>query len=277
MKAIFLIASFMLFIPASGYAQAWKLIWSDEFDYTGLPDEAKWGYEGGFTRNEEAQWYTVRRRENARVENGVLIIEARKEQYKNPGYNPHSPNWRFTRPYAQYTSASLVTKNKGSWAFGRIEVRARLPTGRGLWPAIWTIGANIDEVKYPKSGEIDIMEYYGRIPDQIFANLHYEKNGKRTSSGGKLALNKATEAFHVFAIEWTPHKIDFFVDRVKYHSFQVSVAGIGEDNAFRNPHYLIINLALGGSSGGPIDDSMLPAQFLIDYVRVYQADSDTRK
>ncbi|CAG4884366.1 Beta-glucanase [Georgfuchsia toluolica] len=260
----------MLLLPATVHAADWELAWSDEFNYSGLPDESKWGYEGGFTRNEEAQWYSIRRKENARVENGLLILEARKEQIPNPGYKSTATNWRQSRPYAQYTSASLITKNKASWAYGRIEVRAKLPKGKGLWPAIWTIGANIDQEKYPKCGEIDIMEYYGKIPDQIFANLHFDKNGARTSSSGKMALDNASGSFHVFAIEWDHDRIDFFVDQVKYHSFAVSSADSGDYNAFRNEHYLLINLAMGGASGGSIDDSILPAQFLIDYVRVYR-------
>src|SRR5215469_12052083 len=142
------------------YAADWKLVWSDEFDKPGLPDSTKWGYETGFVRNHEKQFYTGGRRENARVENGTLIIEARKEQYKD----------------AEYTSASLTTQGKASWAYGRIEMRAKLPTGRGIWPAFWMLGTGHGKgVKWPDCGEIDIMELVGFHPETVEAHCHTAK------------------------------------------------------------------------------------------------------
>lgn len=258
------------FLSSNSQASDWQLVWSDEFNYSGLPNPEKWDYEGGFNRNEEAQWYTRGRLENARVENGMLVIEARKERFTNPGYQPGASSWRQSRPYAEYTSASLMTRGKAAWKFGRIEVRAKLPQGKGLWPAIWTLGSNIGQVKYPKCGEIDIMEYYGKKPDLVFANLHFDKNGKRASFPGRADIADAINDFHVYAIEWDDKKIDFFVDQQKYLTFPVNEADGPDGNPFRKEQYLLINLALGGASGGAIDDASLPARFFIDYVRVYQ-------
>src|SRR5690348_5754560 len=139
-------------------AANWKLVWSDEFEQPGLPDPAKWNYEEGFIRNNEAQFYTTNRSENARVENGMLVIEARKERFKNPAFDPEAKGRggpRRNREYAEYTSASLTTRGKASWTYGRIEVKAKLPTARGTWPAIWTLGTN-RQAGWPACGEIDI-------------------------------------------------------------------------------------------------------------------------
>src|SRR5215475_5915024 len=139
-------------------ATDWKLVWSDEFDKPGLVDPAKWDYEVGLIRNNEAQYYTRERKENARVEDGMLVIESRKELFKNPDYNPaaQGKSTRRNRESSEYTSASITTRGKASWTYGRIEVRAKLPSGRGTWPAIWTLGTNT-QVSWPGCGEIDIM------------------------------------------------------------------------------------------------------------------------
>lgn len=235
----------------------WKLVWSDEFDKDGLPDPSKWGYEEGFLRNIEAQYYTVARKENARVEDGHLVIEARKEPFGG----------------GEYTSASVTTRGKASWRYGRIEVRAKLPTGVGTWPAIWMLGTNIREVGWPKCGEIDIMENVGFNPDQIHANIHTEafNHVKGTGKGSSITIEKPYEDFHVYKVEWYPDRMDFFVDDQKYFTYENS----GNGNAewpFDKEHYLILNLAIGGAWGGQqgIDDSIFPQQYLIDYVRVYQ-------
>jgi len=256
------------------HAAQWQLVWSDEFDYTGLPDSTKWDYEEGFVRNNEMQYYTRARKQNARVENGVLVIEGRKEQIANPKYKPGTDSWIQKREYGQYTSASLITFNKASWTFGRIEVRARLPQGKGTWPAIWTLGANISKVRWPKCGEIDIMEHVGKDPNWICGTANYDLNGKRQYDQGKIQTETPYADFHIFAIEWFDDRIDFFFDDTKYFTFPVDKAGQGEDNPFRKPQYLLINLGLGGSWGGEIDDSMLPQKYLIDYVRVYRSKTD---
>jgi len=256
-------------------AGEWKLVWSDEFDKAGLPDAAKWGYETGFIRNNERQYYTRARSENARVENGMLIIEARKEKYKNPGGST-AANGRGGsrgREDANYTSASLTTDGKAAWTYGRIEVRAKLPSGRGTWPAIWTLGTNIGEVGWPACGEIDIMEFVGFEPGVVHANIHTRKYNhvRKTGKGDKISIADASEAFHVYAVEWDAQKMDFFVDDRKYFTFRNE--GSGPDGwPYDKEQYLKLNLAIGGDWGGQkgVDDGIFPQRYTIDYVRVYQ-------
>ena len=167
-------------MPMLAGGEEWKLVWSDEFNKAGLPDAAKWDYETGLVRNHERQFYTRARRENARVENGMLIIEARKEKYRSPSTEPAARSEQEGREKldhqgADYTSASLTTSGKAAWTYGRIEVRAKLPSGRGTWPAIWTLGTNIDKAGWPSCGEIDIMEFVGFEPGIIHANIHTRK------------------------------------------------------------------------------------------------------
>jgi len=257
-------------VAALGYAGEWEMVWSDEFEYKGLPDKTKWDYEEGFVRNKEMQYYTCAREGNARVENGLLVIEGRKEQLLNSNYKPGSDFWKENREFTQYTAASLITLNRASWTYGRIEVRAKLPQGKGVWPAIWTLGVNRSEVRWPQCGEIDIMEFIGKEPSLIHANAHYIVDGTHQASGGKLQTESPYEDFHIYAIEWYSDRIDFFFDEIKYYTFSIDQAGQGIENPFRKPHYLLINLALGGSWGGMIDDSILPQKYLIDYVRVYK-------
>ena len=255
MKIKYLLLTLML---ASGlFGQTRRLVWSDEFDVPGLPDSTKWSYEEGLVRNREVQYYTKARPENARVEDGCLVIESRKEPWGKAGY----------------TSASLHTCGKASWTYGRIEVRAQLPTGRGMWPAIWLLGVDQSEVHWPTCGEIDIMENVGFDPDRIFANIHTKayNHVKKTNKGASLVVPKPYEAFHVYAIDWTPERIEFFVDSTRYFTF--ANEGMGRDAwPFDQAQYLILNTAIGGSWGGEkgIDDSIFPRRFRIDYVRVYQ-------
>ena len=251
--------------------QTKRLIWSDEFDYTGFPDDSKWGYEVGFVRNEEAQYYTKGREKNATVEDGCLVITGRKEKYKNPGYVKDSPKWQLNRAYAGYTSASVVTKDKFIVKYGRVEVKAKLPFGDGTWPAIWMLGDNISKAGWPKCGELDIMEFLGREPKRIYGTCHYgDAAGKHKSEGKHIDVNpKPSEDFHLYAVNWYPDRIDFFYDELKYFTFKIDQAEVGDSNAFRKPFYLLINLALGGW-GGEIDDSIIPQKYYIDYVRVYE-------
>lgn len=238
----------------------WELVWSDEFDRDGLPDPSRWRYEEGLVRNDEAQYYTRERPENARVEDGFLVIEARREPFAD----------------ADYTSASVTTRGVASWRYGRIEVRAKLPTGRGMWPAIWMLGENIDEVGWPECGEIDIMENVGFDPDRIHANVHTEafNHVLGTNLGASVEIPRPYEDFHLYAVEWSADRIDFYVDGEQYFSFGNSGAGAAEW-PFDQPHFLILNAAIGGGWGGQqgIDDSIFPQQYLIDYVRVYQRPS----
>ena len=267
---------FALMTAVSSHASDWKLVWSDEFDKPGLPDSTKWAYETGFIRNNEAQYYTRARNENARVENGMLVIEARKEHFPNPDFDPaakDSRRARRSREFAEYTSASLTTRGKTNWTFGRIEVRAKLPAARGTWPAIWTLGINERQVGWPSCGEIDIMEFVGLEPGVIHANVHtrkynhVQKNGK----GGQLKVADASDAFHVYALEWDAEHLDLFVDDHKYFTYSNEHTG-SDAWPFDKPQFLILNLAIGGEWGGQkgIDDSVFPQKYLIDYVRVYQ-------
>jgi autotransporter-associated beta strand protein len=262
-------------ITATATNSGWAQVWSDEFNYSGLPDSNKWGYENGFVRNQESQYYTTNRLENACVTNGMLIITARKEAYFLPGQLTN---------IADYTSASLITQDKENWTYGRIEMRAQLPAPiSGVWPAFWMLGTNITTVGWPACGEIDILEYIGRNPYFIHANAFYGVDG--VAIGSDLWYSTPTppfDGFHTYAIDWSAQQIDFLYDGSVYFSYPVNYAGSGPDNPFRNPQYLILNFALGGDFGGPIWDPGLPQQYTIDYVRVYQlipawtgADSDT--
>jgi len=257
-------------------AGEWKLVWSDEFDYTGLPNPKKWNYEVGFIRNRELQYYTKARKENARVENGMLIIESRKEKFKNPNYRPDAgrrSRWNVSREYADYTSASLITNGKAGWCYGRIEVRAKLPTGRGTWPAIWTLGTNIKEVGWPTCGEIDILENVGFNPDKIHANIHTKKYNhvRKTGKGSSIKVSKPYKEFHIYAIEWYEDRIDFYVDDNKYFTYENEKSGEAAW-PYDKQQYLILNTAIGGAWGGQkgVDDSIFPQKYYIDYVRVYQ-------
>src|SRR5262245_13440636 len=255
-------------IPLS--AADWQLVWSDEFEKPGLPDPARWDYETGFIRNSEAQCYTRARKENARTEGGMLIIEARKERLKNPDYDASrkSRRGRRNREFAEYTSASLTSRGKASWTYGRIEVRAKLPAGRGTWPAIWMLGSNFDEVGWPACGEIDIMEFVGYEPGVVHANIHTPNYNhvRGTGKGEKTAVPDASEHFHRYAVEWDAKRMDFFVDDRKYFSF--SNEGTGREVwPYDRDHYLILNLAIGGTWGGRegIDEGIFPQRFTIDY------------
>jgi len=234
-------------------ANDWQLTWSDEFDQPGAPDPSKWDYDigGGGWGNNELEYYTDRR-VNSRVEGGKLIIEARKEEFKEN----------------HYTSARLVTRGKQDFKYGRFEVSAKLPSGLGTWPAIWLLGSN--GKPWPANGEIDIMEHLGRNQGWIHGSVHCQKyffkNGNQKTS--IVYIPDATIAFHEYALEWYPDHMDFFVDNNKY--LTVVKEGEGwEGWPFDDPEHMILNLALAGW-GGPVTDAHLPARMEIDYVRVYQ-------
>lgn len=237
-------------------AETRKLLWSDEFNYSGLPDSTKWQYEEGFIRNQEAQYYTKERLKNTQVKDGVLTITAHKEDFKG----------------ARYTSASINTKGRYEFTYGRIEVRAKIPEGRGTWPAIWTLGTNISEAGWPVCGEIDIMEFVGYEPDKIYANVHTGdyNHSKGTGRGANITVEKPFADFHVYAVEWYADHMDFYFDDQKYFSCPKKNEGIGEWPFFE-PQYLLINLAIGGAWGGRmgIDDEIFPVSYQIDYVRIY--------
>lgn len=260
-------------IPPPPPQTEWVLEWSDEFDYTGLPDPTKWRYEEGFIRNFEKQYYTNGRLENAFVKDGLLTIRLLKEQYKNKDYNHPSlkdnPDhaWKTVDEYASYTSASINTRGKFEWKYGKVEVRAKLPNGAGVWPAIWTMGADINTVGWPESGEIDILEFVGNEPTIIHANFHYlnPQTNRHSQKQGKLTVDKPWEDFHIYSMEWDENIIKIGYDGKIYHSFDTKLAG----GIFKKPNFLVLNFAFGGAMGGQIDESILPQDYQIDYVRIY--------
>lgn len=245
-------------LPSAGHSApaGWTLVFSDEFDRVGAPDPAKWGYETGYIRNREAQYYTSRP-ENVRIEDGTLVIEARKESY---------------RGYA-YTSASLNTQGRFEFKFGRVEVRAKLPAGKGAWPAAWMLGVNRERVGWPACGEIDVMENVGFDPLRIHGSIHTTayNHVKGTQKTAIVTVDDPSATFHVYAMEWNPDRIEISVDDRPYFAFRNEGTGAAAW-PFDQPHYLLLNLAIGGSWGGQqgIDDSRFPMKYLVDYVRIYQ-------
>ncbi len=236
----------------------WKLVWAEEFERPGPPDPSVWTHEVGYLRNGEKQFYTKDRPENARVEDGKLIIEARRD------------NWEG----APITSASLKTRGKKPFLHGRIEVRAKIPTGLGTWSAIWTLGENVKEAGWPACGEIDILENVGFDPLKIHANIHCGtyNHKKKTGKGSSITAAAPWENFHIYAIEWHEDRIEFFFDDSRYFVYRKE----SDDPSvwpFSMPQYLILNLAIGGGWGGMkgVDENLLPHRFEIDYVRHYQS------
>lgn len=234
----------------------WKLVWSDEFDKPGLPDPAKWTYETGFIANNEAQFYVKERKENSRIEKGRLIIEAHKDNF---GGHPIS-------------SARLITRGKKEFTYGRVEVRAKVPTGRGTWPAIWFLGANISEAGWPACGEIDLMEHVGYDPNTVHFNIHTKAYNHMagTNKGTSVEFPKNLD-WHVYALEWYPDRLEFFLDGRKTFLYRKE----SDDPAvwpFNKPQFILLNLAIGGNWGGAkgIDDAIFPARFEVDYVRLYE-------
>lgn len=237
------------------------LVWSDEFEQPGAPDPAIWGYEVGMVRNKEAQFYTNDRRENARVEDGCLVIEARREPWEG----------------AAYTSASLTTQGRKPICFGRIEIRAKIPTGRGMWPALWTLGENRQSVGWPMCGEIDILENVGFDPDGVHFNIHTKAfNHKiKTNKGKRIEMARPFDDFHVYAIEWTAKAITWSVDGTDQFALEDDGGGL-EHWPFVADQYLIMNVAVGGGWGGAkgIDEAIFPQRMLVDWVRVYAPRGD---
>ena len=238
-----------------------RLVWNDEFNGQGLPDPGKWGYERGYVRNREMQYYTVERIENIVQRNGNLVITARNDSAMIDGE---------IRPV---TSASIRTRGKGDWKYCRVEVRAQLPSCLGTWPAIWMMPTTSTYGGWPKSGEIDIMEFVGYEPDKIHFCLHTDKYN-HTKGTGRCAtvssLNPDKE-FNVFAVEWFEDRIDWFFNDKKV--FTVQNDGTGwEAWPFDQPFYLILNFAFGGAWGAQkgVDLTKLPIDYSIDYVRIFQ-------
>jgi len=248
--------------PFEGGSESYtKLVWAEEFNADGLPDSTKWSYEKGYVRNKELQFYTTARIENAQVKNGQLHITALKDSFK------------INRKVYHISSASITTKGRKQWTYGRIEVRAKMPSSLGTWPAVWTLGSNMDKVGWPMCGEIDILEHVGYMPDTLHFNVHTKKynHTKGTNKGERIFYKAPYSEFHVYAIEWFPDRIDWYFDNQKVFTYQNEKTG-AEAWPFDEPQYLLLNLAFGGAWGGSrgVDLTTLPQTFLIDYVRVYQ-------
>ncbi len=258
--------------PALGSSEknGYKLVWAEEFNKNGKPDASSWRYENGFVRNEEAQWY---QEDNAFCENGMLVIEARKEKRPNPRYEANSKEWRKNRQNIEYTSSSINTRGKHEWKYGRFVMRGKIDISKGLWPAWWTLGVSGN---WPANGEIDIMEYY---KGKMLANIAcigpdkkaewYSKTFSTDSLGGK----KWVDEFHVWRMDWDEKAISLFMDdqlliRTPLEKL-VNKDGSGI-NPFNQPHYMLLNLAMGGMNGGDLGDTKFPNRFEVDYVRVYQ-------
>jgi beta-glucanase (GH16 family) len=248
-------------------AAEWTPIFVDEFDRDGAPDPAKWTYEEGFVRNRELQWYQP---QNALCKDGLLVIEARRETRPNPTYDATSKDWRHQRPEIAFTSACLISQGRFSFTYGRAEIRARIDTRPGSWPAFWTLGV---EQPYPENGEIDIMEYY---QGTLLANVFYGFGGKLRESVTKYPLRDFggeawAKEFHVWAMEWDPERIVLTLDGKVLNTFRVAVDDEpGKPNAFRKPHYLLINQAIGGNAGGDPGATVFPVRLEVDWVRVSQ-------
>jgi beta-glucanase (GH16 family) len=259
-----LLLSALLMVSHAYAIPAWRLVFFDEFSAGTAPDSAKWGYDigGGGWGNQELQAYTSRQ-SNVRIENGHLVIEAHRETVVSGGttYN--------------YTSGRIKTQDKFARTYGRFEARAKLPSGQGFWPAFWMLGANIGGVGWPNCGEIDIFENIGREPATVHASVHgpgYSATDSITSAFNLPFGQRFSDAFHVFAIEWTTNRIRFLVDEFPYFTVTPSSLPPQRSWVFDHSFFIILNVAVGGVwPGSPNASTPFPQQMLVDYVRVYAA------
>ena len=282
-------ALLLLVVVATAAAEStdipgYRLVWNDEFNVDGAPNAASWNFEHGFQRNNEAQWY---QEENAFCKDGILVIEARKEKIKNTSFDPNYNGrnaWKKTREFADYSSASLTTSGKREFQYGRIVVRAKIPTASGAWPAIWTLGTSME---WPSCGEIDILEYYRvRGVPHILANYCWgtDQRWKGKWDGFRRPFQEFLDKdpdwaskFHTWRMDWTPEAIRLYLDDELLNDIPTSQAEPtreGGFNPFRNDRpgfgqYILLNLAIGGC-GGEVDDTAFPMVYEVDYVRVYQ-------
>ncbi len=251
-------------MPAGGIPTGWKLVWADEFNTDGLPDASKWGFDtsrnlAGWYNN-ELQYYARDRLENSRVAGGKLIIQARKEKLTSAAdYGGQS-----------YTSARMLTQGKADWTYGFFEIRAKLPCGLGTWPAIWMLGKNGTE--WPLMGEIDIMEHVGKKQGEVLGTIHTAAYNHtiNTQKGAATMVPDACDAFHNYQLKWDADQIVIGVDNKYYFQFVNPKDGDVKKWPFSAPQYLILNVAIGGDLGGPVNDAIFPVQMEVDYVRVYQ-------
>ena len=271
LRITFVILSTLSGIFAHQPQREYKLVWADEFDKDGRPDPTKWTYENGFVRNQELQWYQP---DNAFCRDGMLIIEGRRERKPNPVYDSNATDWRRKREHVDYTSSSLITRGLHNWKYGRFEMKGRIDTRPGLWPAFWTLGV---EGRWPHNGEIDIMEYYRGM---LLANVAWggkdlwkaKWDDTRTPIANLGGSNWSKE-FHIWRMDWDQDSIELYVDDKLLNSTRLSDT-TNEDkegkNPFRQPHYILLNLAIGGTNGGDPSETQFPARLEVDYVRVLQ-------
>jgi len=237
----------------------YQLVWSDEFSNPGLPDDSKWSFNVGGSGwgNSEAQYYTNARLQNAEVKDGNLFINAIKEDFEGN----------------KYTSARLVSKDKGDWTYGKFEIRAKLPAGTGMWPAIWMMPTDDEYGGWPNSGEIDIMENLGYIPYFIASTVQTKAYSHllETQKTSIVPVTDCYTAFHSYILEWDKAELRFYIDTNLYSTFKNDGTGIATW-PFDKKFHLLLNVAVGGTFGGAqgIDDSIFPQSMVIDYVRIYQ-------
>jgi len=256
-----------------GKIEGMPLVWNDEFNKNGKPDSSNWRYERGFVRNKELQWYQP---ENANCIEGILLIEGKRERIKNLRYREGSQDWRSAREYAEYTSASMQTRGCHEWLFGRFEIRARIDTAKGAWPAIWTLG---NSGGWPECGEVDIMEFYRREEPIILANIAWGTEKRWTAKWNEKTIPLAelikndpewVKKFHIWRMDWDSESIKLYLDDILINT-QLLKETINADgkNPFLQPHYILLNLALGSNGDNPAG-SVFPVKYEVDYVRVYQ-------
>lgn len=247
----------------------YRLVWHDEFNHNGPPDPENWNYERGFVRNNELQWYQP---ENAFCTNGLLVIEARRERKPNPFYATNSADWRRSRPWIEYTSASLTSRHLREFTYGKFEMRARIDTRLGSWPAFWTLG-DTRGIGWPACGEIDIMEYY---TGTVLANFGYSVNRRTKWLAYKrpiaeLGGDSWNKEFHIWTMDWTTNRIDLLLDGQPMNHLDLKSADKADrGNPFYRSVYMILNQAIGGQCGGDPAQTEFPVRYEIDWVRVYQ-------
>lgn len=255
--------------PQTADEREWRLVWADEFNVDGPPDPRNWTFESGFVRNEEAQWYQP---QNAACRDGLLVIEARRERVQNPGYVQGSGEWRTNRAFAEYTSSSLTTRGLHAWRYGRFEMRGRIDTRPGMWPAFWTLGVRGE---WPNGGEIDIMEFYRGL---LLANVAWGSSTRWKPVWDDVRMPIASfgagwsEQFHVWRMDWDDQAIRLFVDDRLLNETRLSDTAIVERgiDPFRQPHYVLLNLAIGGANGGDPSATTFPGRLEVDYVRIFE-------
>ena len=256
--------------PQAAASAGFALVWSDEFSVDGPPDPKNWTYERGFVRNEELQWYQP---ENARVTDGQLVIEARRERAPNPNYQPGSTDWKRNREFSGYTSASLITRGLHSWQYGRFEMRARIDTRAGLWPAFWTLGIVRRLAAQRRSGHHGVLPRHAPRECRVGRRAGAAQPGTAPASPSRRSMPRGRAGSTSGAWIGTRMPIRLFVDDELLNETDLATT-INPDgtnvNPLRQPHYIIVNLAIGGTAGGDPSATEFPARLEVDYIRVYQ-------